>query len=974
MSRWIYASLICLLGQSNCFAVGPFSPEDAQQQFELHPDCKIELVAAEPDVIDPVHIEFAPDGKLWVVEYSDYPNGPKESQPGLSRIRVLTDADGDGKYSNATVFADKLLFANGLMLWQDGVLVTSDGKLLFMRDTDNDGRADDTQIWFEGFITENPQLRHNHPMLGLDNKIYVANGLRGGNIVPGPDYPWEKPEDPKPVSISGMDFCFDPFTGDYEAITGYAQFGHTFDDVGNRFGCTNRNPCKHFVIPDQYLKRNPKLRVRQTFEDVSPAGEKSRLYPISRTWTTSNLHANQFTAACGVTIYRGDALGDDFYGNSFTCDPTANLIHRDVLTPHGGTFTSQYGRDGVEFLATKDEWFRAVNMAHGPDGALYVIDMYRAVVEHPQFMPDELKNRPDLLQGTDKGRIWRIVRKDFEAKPGELLAKQSPEELVTDLEATNVWQRETARRLLLEAASVPTDKLVAICQSSKSPLAAVAARQVLKHHGEVSDELDARILSMSDIAAIALLRANDSIPVVEANPEQFAKLVSEHDAASPWNGQLMREVALLMPFSKAPQSLRQKYVELLSAKDAEHWLMTAILTGVTPDVASELKAKLHQRGAVAALETVYEMYPDVKFLTDGTEQYVSAKLKLALAAFNAQPSLAATWIPAAIDSGEEQSKQAREFCQWVFKTAGTTISPDRRNAIELIGRLNSAGLQRLNADGQTALPDPVDVLVSLLDESDSQIQQLAVSGLGRQASEKGLNALMDRYVAATPAIRRAILSALSRSSLGIDLLLTGVEQDVITKFDVDAGLKRVLERNSTHGARAKELLAVQVAADRAQVIKDYLNCLEMESDPQRGRLIFEKNCAVCHKIGTVGVDVAPDISDSRTKTRDFLLTNILDPNRAIDNNYFSYSVIDTAGRVHTGIMSSETSTSITLRQPEGKTITLSRDEIEELKNNGVSLMPVGLEKTINPQQMADVISFIKNWRYLDGLVPEEVIR
>jgi putative heme-binding domain-containing protein len=138
--------------------------------------------------------------------------------------------------------------------------------------------------------------------------------------------------------------------------------------------------------------------------------------------------------------------------------------------------------------------------------------------------------------------------------------------------------------------------------------------------------------------------------------------------------------------------------------------------------------------------------------------------------------------------------------------------------------------------------------------------------------------------------------------------------------------------------------------------------------------VFVKNCVQCHRIADLGVNVAPDISDSRVKKPEQLLADILDPNRAIDNNYFSYSIVDTDGGVHTGVISAETATSITLRQPEGKELTLLRRNIEELKSSGVSLMPVGLEQKITVQEMADLISFIKNWRYLDGSVPPEVIR
>jgi putative heme-binding domain-containing protein len=153
------------------------------------------------------------------------------------------------------------------------------------------------------------------------------------------------------------------------------------------------------------------------------------------------------------------------------------------------------------------------------------------------------------------------------------------------------------------------------------------------------------------------------------------------------------------------------------------------------------------------------------------------------------------------------------------------------------------------------------------------------------------------------------------------------------------------------------------------VLEEYQAALKLPADPLRGKAVFVKNCANCHHVGDVGVDVAPDISDSRVKQPEQILTDILQPNRAIDANYISYTVITADGQVLTGILASETGASITLKQQEGKTVTLARDEIDELQSTGVSLMPEGLEKDLPPQAMADLVSFIKNWRYLDGLTP-----
>src|SRR5205814_7059211 len=228
------------------------------------------------------------------------------------------------------------------------------------------------------------------------------------------------------------------------------------DDWGNRFVCDNRHHLRHVVMPQWALERNPYLGVTEVHEDISvlepgPLSSGGRVYPISSNWTTSNLHSARFTAACGVHIYREHLLGKEHYGTALTCEPTGNLVHQEVLTPKGATFTSKPSREGVEFLASPDDWFRPVFLSGGPDGALYIVDMYRAVIEHPQFMPPELKNRPDLLLGQDKGRIWRIVPESYKPqsiRPRLGLARE--DELVKLLAHGDAWWRTTAQRLLLE--------------------------------------------------------------------------------------------------------------------------------------------------------------------------------------------------------------------------------------------------------------------------------------------------------------------------------------------------------------------------------------------------------------------------------------------------------------------------------------------------------------------------------------------
>jgi putative heme-binding domain-containing protein len=266
----------------------------------------------------------------------------------------------------------------------------------------------------------------------------------------------------------------------------------------------------------------------------------------------------------------------------------------------------------------------------------------------------------------------------------------------------------------------------------------------------------------------------------------------------------------------------------------------------------------------------------------------------------------------------------------------------------------------------------VPALIPLATGEPSQTVRIAaIATLSRFDDPQIGEKLLEDYAAQTPAVRGAILDCLLARPERVALLLEAIESGGIAVSEL--GPTRVTRltkhRDAAVRARAEKLVAAAVPADRREVMAKYEPALKRGGDAAAGRAVFEKNCATCHRIGEVGVNVAPDIADSRTRTPEYLLTNILDPNRAVDSNYFSFTVLTTDGQVHTGLVENETATSVTLRQPEGKTVTLLRADIERMKSDGVSLMPVGLEKAVTVEQMADLISFIKNWRYLGGDVP-----
>jgi putative membrane-bound dehydrogenase-like protein len=390
----------------------PLSPEEALKAFEAAPGLRIELVAAEPLVASPCAIAFDSKGRLFVAENRGYPIGPKEGEKPAGVIALLEDTDKDGQMDKRTVFADGLTFPNGVLPWEDGVIVTCAPDVLFLRDADGDGVADERRVLLTGFATTgSTQLRVNAPTIGPGGWVYLAAGLSGGMVI-CPEHP-ERP----PLKMTS-DIRFHPKTLEVELVDGKSQYGMSFDVLGNRFICMNRVPVQHVVFDSKWLKRNPRLAFSETVQDcnernafngINGGHDGVRLFPISSNITTADGHAGSFSAACGVKIWQGKSLlTPDCAGAVFSCDPTGNLIHADRLVAKGATFVASPLYQGREFLASRDDWFRPVFLAKGPEGAMYVADMYRKVIEHPDYLPEEVRKHTDFETGKTMGRIWRV--------------------------------------------------------------------------------------------------------------------------------------------------------------------------------------------------------------------------------------------------------------------------------------------------------------------------------------------------------------------------------------------------------------------------------------------------------------------------------------------------------------------------------------------------------------------------------------
>ncbi|HEY0552188.1 MAG TPA: PVC-type heme-binding CxxCH protein, partial [Verrucomicrobiae bacterium] len=444
------------------------SPEESLRAMRVRPGFKAELVASEPLIQSPVAFEWSADGRLWVVEMGDYPNGlDGKGKPG-GRVRVLEDMDGDGKYDKGTTFLEGLNFPNGIYPWRYGVVISAAPDIFYAEDTNGDGTADVREVLFTGFTPGNQQHRANGFDYGLDGWLYGANGDSGGNAkaVGGTSARSE-------LNLRNRDFRIQPDRRWIEGIEGQTQFGRHRDDFGNWFGNNNPNWLWHYVFPDHYLARNPLLPLRTTKKMLANYEESTRCFPISRTVSRFNdpFAANHVTSGNSATPYRDELFGRDFATSVFISEPVHNLVHREVLEAEGVTFTSHRASDEAtnEFLASSDNWFRPTMLKTGPDGALYIADMYRFVIEHPEWIPKEMQARLDLRAGADKGRIYRVRPDGAKLRSIPNLTKMNSPQLAEALDSPNGWQRDTAQRLLIERSDKSVaGKLESLAKDAKS--------------------------------------------------------------------------------------------------------------------------------------------------------------------------------------------------------------------------------------------------------------------------------------------------------------------------------------------------------------------------------------------------------------------------------------------------------------------------------------------------------------------------
>ena len=980
----------------------PFSEsaESALSTFKLPPGFKIELIAADPLISDPVDMTIDEEGRMYVVEMHGYPLDLNH----VGKIIMLRDTNGDGKMDTRTVFADSLVLPTGVMRWKKGIIVTDPPNIYYMEDTNGDGKADIKKVLLTGFALTNPQYLVNRPIYGLDNWIYLAHegieetdtyqktfGDTGKDIF----YP-DDPNGPRlPVNAQGRTVRFQPDVHALEETSSSTQFGQTFDNWGHHFLVSNADHIYQEVIANRYLKRNPDQIVGDATESISDHGDACEVYPITKNPEHQLLtDVGVITSACGITDYQGGAFPDKFnHDITFVCEPVSNLVHADRLKDKGASFIASRVLEHQEFLASTDAWFRPVNMYIGPDGALYVVDYYREIIEHPEWMSKAAIESGKLYNGRDKGRIYRISATD--AAPASWTSHlnvndSSDIQLVEKLSSPNIWWRRNAQRLLIDRNhEMIVPDLVKMAQNTQSSLGRLHALWTLEGMNKLTPELIMQALQDPEPG----VREN-AIKLAElhltTSPVLVPKLIAlKEDDSAKVRYQLLCTLGSVntLEAGKARQELlfkdiNDKWVQIaaLSASSQSSDMLESVLKRFDPAVPAyaSLVTRLGTMiGAGRDSKTIHSFLKRaVEPTPDASKNWRAPLLEGLAEGLKNRKS-----VPEGLKSERNLLINAclhhpdvniRRSARSMLVAIGISNSPlapvVMKEAQKIAADKNISSEKRAEAINLMALQNlknDVAFLESLITpDGPTDIQLAAIQALNRIPGTTVSEFLLKDWPSLSPGIRDAALNTFISEPFSVprlSLLLQSISKGTITKAELGWPVTVILMRDIPDSLKeyARTLLTVK-KEDRNPVIKDYEASLQMKGNASKGKMVYVANCLVCHQVrGKIGVDFGPDLGTVQSWMPENILINILDPNHSISHGYESWNLVLNDGTMLQGIIVSETSNAIVLNKEGGVKTTIARKDIRSLRTLDVSPMPNDFEKRIDKQQMADLIAFIR---------------
>jgi putative membrane-bound dehydrogenase-like protein len=966
----------------------PLDPEESLKHMVTPVDFELQLFAADPQIKRPICMTWDERGRLWIAETVDYPNNKQPDGQGHDRIVILEDADGDGRADKFTVFADKLSIPTTMAFYKGGVIVQQAPHTLYLKDNDGDDVADERRVLFTGWSTHDTHAGPSNLRWGLDNWIWGMVGYSGFNGEIGGE---------KHRFSTGF-YRFKPDGSKFEFLrnTNNNSWGVGFSEEGLLFGSTaNGNPSVYMPIPNRYYEA-----VRGWSSSVlSGIAGNAPIHPITDKVRQVDWHGH-FTAAAGHALYTARTYPRPYWNRTaFVAEPTGHLVATFLLQKNGCDFTSY---NAWNLLASDDEWTAPIMAEVGPDGCVWIIDWYNYIVQHnptpPGFKTGKGNAYETELRDKKHGRIYRLVPKGAKL-PRMTLKDATPQQLVATLKHNNMFWRNHAQRLLVErgqpdvvpalielAGSTAVDEIglnpgaihalwtmhgLGVLDGSHAPATAAAVKAL--HHPSagvrrnavlvlprtaesVNALLDNRVLSDPDahVRLAALLALAEMPPSAKAGPAIVEVLAKPENYSDRWipdaatSAAATHDVHFLTAVTASKSPLGTRSLEVLAVV-AEHYARGGPVESVGSLVAALTSAE--PKATEVVLGSLAKGWPKNRPVP------VSGEFEQVLDKFLHQlsPSAKGQLIKLATAWGSKaMMKYASETTKALLAVAGNEKESDA-------SRLKAAQqfVELLGDDTQT-----LEKLLELISPRTSpSLAEGIIEALRASRSPNIGTILVKRLDTLTPGARNAGLRVLLSRPEGTRALLVAVDKGQVQLAELTLDQKQSLAAHPDRkiAARAKKLLARGgglPSADRQKVIDELLPVTKRTGDVALGKQVFTKHCATCHTHSGEGNKVGPDLTGMAVHPKASLLIDIMDPSRNVEGNYRVYTVTTQDGLVLSGLLASETKTSVELIDSQAKKHTVLRENIDQFVASNKSLMPDGFEKQLTTEELANLLEFL----------------